>query len=348
VKSRGVLALKLLALAAALDVAIRAALALVPYGYEAAAREARRADLRFVFVGSSRTAAAIDPVAFVREPALRLPPTATATNQGRGYSTFVEDYFGLRRLADARPGGLADVVVFVEAPGGVPRLEPWSDSWVHPAYPELLSRVIVVTDLPRFWRESDTPAGTKAFVTGALLSPALLLWGKGQDVVTAVLARIVPRLLPARADLAGAGGVLVDEASLQRVRAAVVRAADEAMAAQAPITADVAERSVLHDIVRLVGEQGGRVVLYRVPVSSVLRAPSATAVGRANAETVARVVEGWSVPILAPEFPTTDDDFPDLSHLRASRAAEFSRSLARAWAGSDRSAEASAGSSRSR
>jgi hypothetical protein len=35
--------------------------------------------------------------------------------------------------------------------------------------------------------------------------------------------------------------------------------------------------------------------------------------------------------VLVPDMATSDDDFPDLWHLRQSRSAEFSRSLARVW-----------------
>lgn len=108
------------------------------------------------------------------------------------------------------------------------------------------------------------------------------------------------------------------------------------MAQQRAFPEEDVERTVLRSIVKLVPENGGRIVLYRMPISSVFRAPYVTELGKQAGETMARALVAWRVPTLVPEIDTSDEDFPDLWHLRASRAAEFSRSLARAFAAWDR------------
>ncbi len=333
--SRKALLLKLLALALCVDLLARAvSLAQPPAWFAAAEREVRRSDVRFLFIGSSRVAAAIDPDAFVRTPELGAAPGTVALDLGRGYQTLAESWLGLRRLADARPGGLKDVAVLIEAPMDVPELSTWSESWLHPDFPELLSQVMEVRDLPRFWRESATEPGPRWVATLALLSPVVELWGKGTERVEGAMRLLRRRgLLSGRgADLATSGGILADDAAVRWARASAARFVAETIARQAPFADADAERTVLRSIVELVRARGGRVLLFRMPISATFRAPHLTPMGVETRAAAGRALARWGVPVLVPDLATTDDDFPDLWHLRASRAAELSRSLARAYA----------------
>ena len=66
-------------------------------------------------------------------------------------------------------------------------------------------------------------------------------------------------------------------------------------------------------------------------VSSVQEKLYLTATGRRNGEVIDNILKEAGIPVIKPGFKATDDDFPDLWHLRGSRNAEFTRSVAAAY-----------------
>ena len=126
------------------------------------------------------------------------------------------------------------------------------------------------------------------------------------------------------ADLSSAGGVLTDLASVERARRLAVELASTTFKNSPrpdwPAT-------VLMDVNALVRRHGGRVVLFRMPLSSVQTRSTTTAL-LADIEAFRRQAVLADIDYLPIEFATTDEDFPDYWHLRNSRADEFSRRVA--------------------
>src|SRR6266487_2096282 len=91
----------------------------IPLWYGAAERVAERDRVDVIFVGSSRVLAATLTEACTETVALRTGYRPRTLNLGRGYTTLIEHYLGLRNLILTHPRSVKGVTVFIEAPGGL-------------------------------------------------------------------------------------------------------------------------------------------------------------------------------------------------------------------------------------
>ena len=87
---------------------------------------------------------------------------------------------------------------------------------------------------------------------------------------------------------------------------------------------------IWREINQFVRRNGGQVTFLEVPVSSYVSIEATTPIGQAEVKRFAEVAAGWGTVLIAPKFETDDSDFPDLSHLRASRTTEYSRAVVEA------------------
>jgi hypothetical protein len=318
----------------------------VPLWYAAAGVVASREDVGFLFVGSSRTGAAVATWAFERQVRRAGAARGRALNLGRGYSTTVEHYLGLRDLMAEHPERLRGLTVFVEAPGGNPEPALWEGRWSHPAQPAMLLEVLRWRDMPAYWRRSGEPLEEKIATSTRLAFRDLALvrrrerfrerlLGAGAWIAARAQGRSASWPFegePFGFDLSGAalGGTKPAAARVPRVRRLALRMGRRWTQRKAWVRW---ERTVDADLVRLIRERGGRVWYFAVPRSSAFAAgPERKAEEAAFAAWAAQVGSA----VLWPKFDYDDSDLPDLLHLRASRAPDFTRALARAWLEADR------------
>ena len=301
------------------------------YWYEDAADRVAVAPARFIFIGSSRVAQAVVGEALSSE--LRLA-SSMVLNLGRGYSTLAEHYFGLRHLAAVSPSGLRGGVVFLEAPEGIPDLSTWDDPWFISADPGLLSMTMRPSDLPAFWLRSAGSLEEKASLTAAEVSSLAGLRGSWSYYARAGWHSLTGRRADDGAEeieLAAAGGVRTSRAMFVAARKLAEEMSMRALRDQRVLTSQDIEASILLSLSAFLKKEGADVVIFTIPMSSVQQRTSATEAGRRNRDLVAVALKRAGMELLRVEFPTTDDDFPDLWHLRHVRAREFSRALARAY-----------------
>ena len=285
----------------------------------------------FVFAGSSRVAAAIHSEAFAKYVSQQIGAPVRVLNIGRGYTTLAEHDLVLRSLYEQCASSMEGATVFIEAGNGLPDFSTFRDSWVNPDEPWLIVPVIDRHDLVRMWMASDTPWGNKVDVSMRYSFQAVnyidgkrrsLLW-VGDQVVSRLSDRTTGGENGA-ADLSSAGGILTDLASVERARRLAVELASTTFKNSPrpdwPAT-------VLMDVNALVRRHGGRVVVFRMPLSSVQTRSTTTALP-ADIEAFRRQAVLSDIDYLPIEFATTDEDFPDYWHLRNSRADEFSRRVA--------------------
>ena len=286
----------------------------------------------FVFAGSSRVAAAIHSEAFAKYVSQEIGASVRALNIGRGYTTLAEHDLVLRSLYEQCASSMEGATVFIEVGAGLPDFSTFRDSWVHPDEPWLIVPVIDRHDLVRMWMASDTPWGNKVDVSMRYSLQAVdyidrkrrsLLWA-GDQVVSKLSDRITTGGENGAADLSSAGGILTDLASVERARRLAVELASTTFK-NSP-RADWSA-TVLMDVNALVRRHDGRVVLFRMPLSSV-QTRSTTPALLADIEAFRRHAVVADIDYLPIEFATTDEDFPDYWHLRNSRADEFSRRVA--------------------
>ena len=304
--------------------------------YIAVSEQQNSPPMDVLFAGSSRVAAAVDAKAFGDAMEAALGHRVRVENFGRGTTTLIEHYFGLREMWRTPRATAPDCTVFVESPAGVPLLDAWDSDWYMTPSPHLLAPYIDRSDLPKFWRDAREPwpeklqftvlAGSR-FVM-AVLRLRLLVLSMGERWSIEAFGPLKVR----NADLRDIGGIRVDSAGIDLARKQAseeVRVGNDEHTALTPDW----DRLAMHDLVRLAHENGCTVAFFELPMSSH---QAVTMKRHAKASALAdfrdHVVGEWGARYIGmEEFRFDDSDFPDAWHLRASRSAEFSTMLARKW-----------------
>lgn len=307
--------------------------------YEEAAQQVANHHVDYLFVGSSRVAAAIDASTFSDIMSRRLGRTTRAINLGQGYSTPIEHYLGLRHLFEIAPKNLAGCVIFWEAPGQTFHLGAWGDDWFWHEQPELILPVLRRWDLPALWfsRGAIDPKLTLTIET--LLRPSNLfarrrhlhkrIMDRGELLVSRFLPQNKPTAPVPIADLPTQGGIRVEEESVQRARKLAIILTDESLRQQ---RLNLNWQSPIYENLRaLVEQHHGKIILYDMPMSLTFGRVYQTNIGRANQRNFLQQLSHLRTTILHPPFSYSDQDFPDLWHLRQSRCHEFTSALAQSY-----------------
>jgi hypothetical protein len=294
-----------------------------------------------LFIGSSRVAAAIDPQAFAEAiPDRHL----NVVNAGAGYATAAEFHLALRNTFREHPDRLRSAVIFIEAPCAMPDSTSWSDPWSNPARPEMLTPLLRWEDVERYW--TDVRGETFAvrfeerlhllfdytFRFSRLITDRLALGERVTEVAEWPVKRPLKSLVrsentESRADLSSAGGIRTDVEGVALARQRAYQYMKDALHDQKSVDWNA---SIIADTVKLAKENGARVVFFDLPIHSAHKAVFETATRQADRAALKNVIQTWNTPFVSADFSATDDDFPDIWHLRKSRAADFSRALATA------------------
>lgn len=285
-----------------------------------------------LFVGTSRVAAAIDTAAFGRTMSDSGFPGIRAANLGMGYTTMSEYVIGLRELVRRRPEALKGKTVFLEAPMGLPEFTTWNDDWIVPQGIDPLAAYLPAAKLPDFWRSSPTDWFEKTLVSARVLFGYRENFSRLRYNIDSRLIRWLDPVRPQEgksADLTAAAGIRTDSVGVKVVRDAALSVAASQMKSQKPWRGY--DHSILKELVDFIQSSGGRVRIYEMPLSSIQAGPYLTPLRREDRALFAKDLQSWKLDLLHPEFPTTDDDFPDLWHLRKGRSAAFTEALAKAY-----------------
>lgn len=296
--------------------------------YSAAHDVAARDSVDVVFVGTSRVAGSVAPDVVATVLSDSLGDDIRVVNVGKGYSSLVYHYYGLRELYRDHAAHMRGALVMIEAPSGIPLYETWDGKWTLDAWPTLMGPFLSSDNVVPFLMRSDNGVYSKAV---ALASAPLM---------TVRVARYVHPKLEEKfnmafssddergreADLSTAGGIRADSAGVAMVRARILE--ERRVDAEQGLWEDW-EGSVTASIVRLVRAHGGDVMFFEMPESSYQverHSPPARRAGEQQFGAWA-ADEGLSI-IRTTDFTTSDDDFPDLLHMRASRSGEYSQIVA--------------------
>ena len=220
---------------------------------------------RFIFIGTSRVAQAVVAEAFIAE--LR-PADAAALNLGRGYSTLVEHFFGLRRLAAASPSGLRGTIVLVEAPEGIPDPSSWDDPWFVSEDPGLLSMTMRPSDLPAFWARSAGSFSEKASITAAEVSSLASLRGSWSYYARAGWHSLTGGKASdgtEPTELSAAGGVRTSRAAFVAARRLAEAMSELALRDQRELTSQEIEQAVLLSLASFLKKEGASFVAFTMP-----------------------------------------------------------------------------------
>lgn len=311
------------------------------FWYNWTAKHLQSGQINYLFLGSSRVAAAVDIGTFLARVDCASGKQSTASNQGEGYSTMAEHYFGLRKLLMNHPDCLKGSTVFIEAPKGIPSYDTWTDDWVDKLQPGLLSPFVGAPELLRYWMVSHAPLKDKCCVALGEISAFAMkvpqlrasMFARGEAALKNLLSGApLKNSTDARGlavDLSSQGGIRTDEQGVMKTRAFVREWTAVLLKDQKPVACF--DESVVKDIVNMVGEHGGHVVFFEPPMSSVDASPWVTEIRRADAKAFQVKALSWGASVIKPDFQAPDNDFPDLLHLRKSRAGQYSEALAGAY-----------------
>jgi hypothetical protein len=302
--------------------------------------------LEILFVGSSRVAASVDPATFDSVGTLIAGRPVRAINLGMGYSTLHEIYFGLRSLA--HEGKLKDRLVYLEAPGGLPRHMRWDDPWFEGDTRTMLSRYMERQDILDMWSRSALPLSDKVLVSIEVLTGWTNNFWRlrivASDKVRGSLEEIGSNFRPQDEKVAvhslsnepahelvfSRGGIRLDVSQIEKVRrAAIVGAAKE--------TADLRpwtgwDSTVLADIIKLVRANGSELGFFKIPLCTYQQKVYESPRRRAGAIEFEEFLKANQLALVSVDTAYKDENFPDLWHLGIPSARDFSVRLSKALA----------------
>jgi hypothetical protein len=325
------------------EVAVRYEFDETPLWYAAAAPVAAAGRIDVIFTGSSRVREGVYTPAFDAEIYRSTASCPRTLNLARGYTTAAEHYLGLRNLFAQHPASVDGLTVFIEAPGGLPAFETWDDPWANESQLWLITDLLRIRDLPKFWGSGHSAEDKiRLSLRGALQNIAAVnrrerIRAELQQGGVTWLASMLNDDAPPNpfaensvaTQLLGTGGTLHDEKSVILARDLAVRTTEQALREQQPLASW--NPTIVHDIVKLVQKQNGKVVFFDVPLSGAFKRLYTTPVRRADMAAFRSQAEKWGASVLVTDLDYTDKDLPDLWHVRKELALKFSSELARAW-----------------
>lgn len=279
----------------------------------------------YLFVGTSRVAGSVSPQVIATTLSDSLKRPIRVVNVGKGYSTLVMHYYGLRRLYQKQPNHMHGALVMIEAPSGIPLYQDWDEDWTTERWPTLLGPFLTSDNLLPFLLRSPNSLQAKATAVAAAPLRAVRF---ARYIHPALEEKVNDRFdFPAEegpvADLSNAGGIRTDSAGVALVRKGVK---EESREEAVPSQRQQWEGSVIASILQLVRSHGGDVIFFEMPESSYQSLKHQPDLYSVRKSTFHQWAQKRGLRLMEfPDFSTTDADFPDLLHMRASRSTEYSR-----------------------
>ncbi len=297
----------------------------------------------FLFVGTSRTRAAIRPDVFdtLMQQVYKTP--TVSINLGMGWCRLSEHYFGLRHLLEVNPDILRNVVVFIEAPASIPEYSTWKSDWIVQDRTDLLTPYMHSKDLWNLWRNSTTETSMKFVITANLIAPFMENIPRLRQNALPKLDTLLQSLFtpltnlgarekeaPEYSDLITEGGIRNDKKGVETAKDLAIRIAKEDTEKQEPW--NHFDASIVAEIHHMVKNAGGYVLFLDMPLSNVQQVPYDTELRkRERKQFNDSTLKKWDAIMLHPKFSYDTTDFPDLWHLRKTRAPEFTYAVANSF-----------------
>lgn len=290
--------------------------------------------VKYIFIGTSRVQAAVMEEYFSKNI-----KDGYIINAGRGYSTPVVHYLGLKYLMEKKQANVMDALILIEMPlGNCIYSEGWETArWVNPHSPHLIIPYIDFKDLCEFWKKSSNTFASKlnvtmhyCFLSYRYLSfiGAIIKRNSFSDLLSKT-GIIKTSKNKSKQDnlLVEEGGIKADTISMKKGRLLAVKSYAEFESSLRLIKSEEYNHSLFNDMYHLSKSHGARFGLFNIPLSSVQQGAYGSKMGRKNAEEFRKYVLKNDISVLEINFPTTDNDFPDLWHLSKNRANEYTRTM---------------------
>ena len=297
----------------------------------------------YLFLGTSRTRAAIRTDVFdtLMQQVYQVP--TLSINLGMGWCRMSEHYFGLRHLLETNPNILRGVVVFIESPSALPEHSTWNSDWIVQDRTDLITPYLHASDLFSLWRDATTEAGMKFVITANLIAPFMENIPRlrqnalpALDTLLQSVFRPFIDLAPKEnessglSDLVTEGGIRADKKGVESAKDLAIRLAHEEKEKQDPWNSY--DETIVAKIFKMVKDAGGFVVFFDMPLSSVQQEPYDTPLRKQERISFnEKTLNKWNAVMLHPQFSYDTSDFPDLWHLRKTRAPEYTYAVAKSY-----------------
>lgn len=295
-------------------------------------RYATKQEIDAFFIGSSRVLAAIDPDAFIEEIQTETGKCPRVLKVSQGFTTLAEYYCFIRQIAVRWPGILKQCTVFIEAPMGFPSAATWNSAWVAPEFYFYIVPYLSFDVIQWMWH-TKLPVSQKVLLTRMWFIKNIPIFAYQSGVRTEMLQGGTFWVLGILKKFAGDNATKAFPWTFDYEKKIAIKYAANDLKMQRPVGSW--DRTVLADLVRLIRQHGGQTVFYRMPLSSVQTVIYETPVRRKDREHFCEWARIWGTPVLDNGIQVTDQDFPDSWHLSRSRAAEFSKDVARKFIQTD-------------
>lgn len=283
----------------------------------------------YLFVGSSRIPATINPQLFSKLS------DGIAINAGRGYMTPGIHYQALKNKISQYPDYLRDAIVVIEYAGSSTYDTPFKEDKLkvyepviesdRPA-PHLLIPHLDFNSYVEFMRESENGNEVKTQLSFLYFSST---YRSSQFVNEKFHALNKPLFGNKKQDLTSEGGIRDDRIEFAQQKAlTIAKQQKERIINSVLLTTEAIDNSSFAAIYKLIVENGGRVVLYNMPLHSIQKEIYTSKKARLNKEVFEDWLQTKNIPVLyTSNFEFSDNDFPDTWHLSKSRRDEFTTKL---------------------
>ena len=320
--------------------------------YTGIRNQAKDGPIDVMLVGSSRTAAAVDPALFEQLAEAATGRDVTVVMPAAAYAGIIGHSIAVEGLVEDHPEAFRDCTVFVEQPSGLPfAFVTWhedSDRWEYEwaredRAPQLLAEVLRPKDIVPFLL-SATSVEVKVQLTLRWLAGGSYLvryreiirdkiLGVGRDIMR---DRIIPRVCTIEGPVEVEQGDLADRGGIRRGAAAIANAREVSLNRTTAMLKNQAplrpwEGTKLARMIDTVLTNGGNVVFFNMPESTYYARTKDTEIRRADKERFRAWARARHVPIIDPKYEVADEYFPDLLHLAKSKSAAYTEALVQAW-----------------
>jgi hypothetical protein len=281
-------------------------------------------NIEYLFIGSSRMAAAID----INEIIRRTSDTIVVVNAGKGYLTGSVHYWALKKMIANNPKILNNSKVIVEIAGGMNFTEDFTKEKfeIYDGYPHFFLPHMNFHLFIDFLKYSKCKPSTKLQLVGLYCSSLY-------RTLPFIRDKLKEKLIPIKGSekLADEGGIKTDLKSIEHARQLMIEYAKEELEQQkylTPLNEQDLDKSVLAAIHKLIVDNGGQLILLEFPIHSVEMAIYTTELNKKNKKTFYNWTKNRSIPIITVnDFIYSDIDFPDYGHLASDRRVEFTNKV---------------------
>ena len=284
----------------------------------------------YLFIGSSRVTATINPSVFMREDSGKIAIVA-----GRGFSTAGTHYLSLKHRLSKYPDYLKNATVFIEYPGvgNVPSASYFvnkKSSVVYKTYsdevPDKIMAHFSLADmnlalLKDFLMNADNPLSAKMTMAGLFFSST---YRNSALVKEKIIKLDTPFFQKESTNLTTEGGIRTDQIDFV-IQQALDTIAPGALDRELShlLTVENLNKSALASLIELIVQNGGNPILYHVPVHSL--GPITDKRILNGIKILEQWVDAQKITVIENDkFTYSNSDFPDIFHLSINRRDEFS------------------------